>query len=263
MTKSARWPSAEPSSATAHPHPPTPHHDSRARESFAFAFASAVVVLEGPALRVKKRMRPAKTADRHQVGDQISGGNFPSLMVKRPVEICRKALEKQALKCQTSDVVASGKVWSSGGLCHSAATRDAMTTKVLTDRGIRSLQASRDGTPFDVFDAECPGLAIRVMGNPKRVTKSFVLVARWPGQKSASRRVIGRYGEIGLEAAREQAREWRAQIRKGIDPQAEERRAREEAERKKRSSSLATRKRPTIASVFKFRMARLTTRSPM
>jgi hypothetical protein len=135
-----------------------------------------------------------------------------------------------------SDVVASGKVWSSGGLCHGAATRDAMTTKVLTDRGIRALKASRDGTPFDVFDAECPGLAIRVMGNPKRVTKSFVLVARWPGQKSASRRVIGRYGEIGLEAAREQAREWRAQIRKGIDSQAEERRAREEAERKKRQA---------------------------
>ena len=43
-----------------------------APETFAFAFASVVVVLEGPALRVKKRMRPAKTADRHQVGDQMA-----------------------------------------------------------------------------------------------------------------------------------------------------------------------------------------------
>ena len=33
---------------------------------------SAAAVLERPALRVKKRVRPAKTADRHQMGDQMA-----------------------------------------------------------------------------------------------------------------------------------------------------------------------------------------------
>jgi len=43
-----------------------------APETLVFAFARTVFALEGPALRVKKRVRSAKTADRHQMGDQMA-----------------------------------------------------------------------------------------------------------------------------------------------------------------------------------------------
>jgi hypothetical protein len=52
-----------------------------------------------------------------------------------------------------------------------------------------------------------------------------VLIARFPGAKNPTRRAVGDYGELTLEAARTKARRWLELIQVGNDPAAEEERA--------------------------------------
>ena len=101
-----------------------------------------------------------------------------------------------------------------------------------------------------------PGLVVRV--TDKR-SKSFVLIARYPGKQSKGaktagqsypeRRALGTYPEMSLAEARAKARRWRALIAKDIDPAVEEARqraaeaeadaARADAEAAKRTNSFA------------------------
>jgi integrase len=67
-------------------------------------------------------------------------------------------------------------------------------------------------------DAEVRGLLLRVS---EFGYKSFSLRARFPGQTNPSRRSIGEYGTVSLDEARETACQWKAMIRRGIDPQQE------------------------------------------
>jgi integrase len=67
-------------------------------------------------------------------------------------------------------------------------------------------------------DAEVRGLLLRVS---EFGYKSFSLCARFPGQTNPSRRSIGEYGTVSLDEARETACQWKAMIRRGIDPQQE------------------------------------------
>jgi integrase len=94
----------------------------------------------------------------------------------------------------------------------------------LTDLKIRSLKAA--AKPFDVKDTQVPGLHVRVMPTGHR---SFVLLGRFPGKPHPTRRVLGGYGELTLEEARDKAREWRRLISRGIDPQVQEDRDRQSA----------------------------------
>ena len=99
----------------------------------------------------------------------------------------------------------------------------------LTDRAIKAMRKAAKA--YDVHDAVVPGLGLRVL--PSGV-KSFVLVARYPGSSNPTRRSLGQYGEITLEAARSKARQWLELVARGIDPAAqveEERRKRERARR--------------------------------
>jgi integrase len=99
----------------------------------------------------------------------------------------------------------------------------------LTDRAIKAMRKAAKA--YDVHDAVVPGLGLRVL--PSGV-KSFVLVARYPGSSNPTRRSLGQYGELTLEAARNKARQWLELIARGIDPAAqveEERRKRERARR--------------------------------
>lgn len=66
-----------------------------------------------------------------------------------------------------------------------------MGTHALTDRKLKSLKPATDGRPYDVKDTEVRGLRIRVMTN----TKTFVLLARFPGNKQPTRQSLGTYGE--------------------------------------------------------------------
>ena len=62
-----------------------------------------------------------------------------------------------------------------------------------------------------------PGLAVRVTDEGE----NFVLVTRFPGTRNPRPRKLGLVGEISLAEARDTAREWLGQIRKGVDPQAQ------------------------------------------
>jgi integrase len=91
----------------------------------------------------------------------------------------------------------------------------------LTDRRIAALTADPEGRRRpELRDAVVPGLIVRTAAR----RKVFALHARFPGAKHPTRRVLGEVGTVALDAARDIAREWLAQIRKGIDPAVEARR---------------------------------------
>ena len=100
-----------------------------------------------------------------------------------------------------------------------------MTRKTLTERGIAALKP-KPGR-YDTWDALVPGLAVRVS---EAGHKSFVLVARYPGRKNPTRKAINDVGAITLAEARETARVWLAQIKRGVDPKIAEVRQRQAAE---------------------------------
>ena len=65
----------------------------------------------------------------------------------------------------------------------------------LTDRAVKATRPTAKA--YDMHDAVVPGLALRVL--PSGV-KSFVLVARFAGSSNPTRRSLGQYGELTLEA---------------------------------------------------------------
>jgi integrase len=91
-----------------------------------------------------------------------------------------------------------------------------MPKENLTDRRLKSLKPAPAGTDrYEIADGIVPGLLVRVTSNG---TKSFALLARFPGKSNPTRRVIGEYGAISLDDARKTARDWHELLRKGIDP---------------------------------------------
>ena len=91
--------------------------------------------------------------------------------------------------------------------------------KPLTDRAIRALKPASAGKRHLAWDAQVPGLAIRVTD---RGVKTFTLVVRYPGSSNPAPRSLGVYGAITLEAARAKARDWLALISAGTDPKVRE-----------------------------------------
>jgi integrase len=89
----------------------------------------------------------------------------------------------------------------------------------LTDRAIRGLKPAPAGKRMLRWDAQVPGLAVRVSDTG---TKSFVLVVRYPGERNPSSRALGVYGAMSLETARIKGREWLAHIANGVDPKIKE-----------------------------------------
>jgi integrase len=92
-----------------------------------------------------------------------------------------------------------------------------LAKKPLTDRAIAGVKPASPGKRRLLWDAVVPGLALRVTD---RGSRSFVLVVRYPGTRYPTPRSLGTVGAISLAEARDTAREWLGQIRKGIDPQA-------------------------------------------
>jgi integrase len=109
------------------------------------------------------------------------------------------------------------------------------TRKNLNDRTLRALKPAAPGQRYDVGDAMTPGLAVRVT---EKGTKTFSLVARYPGSTNPTRRALGEYGELSLAEARTKAREWLALLKKGIDPRVEVERGRL-AEQRKQAETVA------------------------
>jgi integrase len=107
--------------------------------------------------------------------------------------------------------------------------------KRLTDRSLRALKPAEAGKHYDVMDDVVRGIGVRASDTGR---KTFVLIARYPGSTNPTRRALGQYGVLTLEQARAKGRRWIELIRKGIDPAAEEERARL-AEQRKRANTFA------------------------
>lgn len=92
-----------------------------------------------------------------------------------------------------------------------------------TDRFWKALKPAESGKRYIAFDAQVPGFGIRVTERCRDEVKgSFVLVARFPRSDNPTPRRIGDYPALSLAKARQIAREWREDIRQGIDPRAKE-----------------------------------------
>jgi integrase len=104
----------------------------------------------------------------------------------------------------------------------------------LTDRAVRAARPT--AKPYDKHDAVVPGMALRVLPSG---AKSFVLVARFPGSSNPTRRSLGQYGELTLEAARAKTRQWLELVARSIDPAEEVERQQREQERKRATTFAA------------------------
>jgi integrase len=103
----------------------------------------------------------------------------------------------------------------------------------LTDRTLKSLKPTKQGTHVDVWDLGFPGFGVRVSDTGRR---TFVLTARYPGSNNPTRRALGVYDKMSLEEAREKARAWLKLIARGIDPESAEETARQAALRKQENT---------------------------
>ena len=105
-----------------------------------------------------------------------------------------------------------------------------MSKRVLNDRTLKALKPAKEGQRYEVMDAIVPGLGVRVT---ERGTKTFMLVARFPGSTNPTRRALGEYGALSLEKARTKARHWHELINAGVDPAAEVLRQKQDEQRKR------------------------------
>lgn len=96
----------------------------------------------------------------------------------------------------------------------------------LTDRAIKAVKPKRK--EYTLWDDQPKGLGLRVTPNG---SASFIVLRRLDGQKLL-KRTIGAYPEWSLKEAREEAGDLLKKISKGIDPKAEEEKARKTAERR-------------------------------
>lgn len=108
--------------------------------------------------------------------------------------------------------------------------------KNLTDAAVRN--AKRPGI---IWDGATTGLGFKVL--PSGATK-WIMQLRWPGRKAQTRKNIGAYPAMSLEAARKRARELYAQAKDGVDLFAVEDEAKKAAEREQ-----LAKQRNTFASV--------------
>ncbi|GLQ79290.1 integrase [Mesorhizobium huakuii] len=107
-----------------------------------------------------------------------------------------------------------------------------------TDRELKALRPADNW--YDVKDEKTRNLMVRV--GPKNekgeFRRTFVMVTRFPGSKHPTRHAFGEYresgkGDLTLEEARERTDEWRKLIKQNVDPREAQRKAKEDAERKR------------------------------
>lgn len=106
-----------------------------------------------------------------------------------------------------------------------------MAKKLLTTRGLDSLKPA--DKRYDVMDSDTRGLGVRVGTTGKR---TFIMFTRFPGSSAPIRAQLGEYPAMSLDAARDKARDWRNEIRKGNDPRDSEKAALVEQARKRENT---------------------------
>jgi integrase len=105
---------------------------------------------------------------------------------------------------------------------------------------LKALKPAEPGKRYEVLDSTQPGLAIRVTAGD---AKTFVLRSRFPRSPHFTRKALGAYPTLSLAKAREKAQEWLKLIAKGIDPEVEAERARQEELRKQKHTFSAVAER--------------------
>lgn len=85
----------------------------------------------------------------------------------------------------------------------------------LTESVLLSLVPPPVGKRKELLDLGQPGFGVRVTD---KGTVTFVLRTRYPNSNNPSCRAIGEYPAMGLDDARQKAREWRELINQGVDP---------------------------------------------
>src|SRR2546421_1707707 len=97
------------------------------------------------------------------------------------------------------------------------------TKRDFTDRFLKAIKPAEPGKRIILHDAQIPGFGIRVTERSAEENKgSFVLVTRFPGSTNPVPRRIGDYPAMSLAKARQIAREWREDLRQGVDPKSKE-----------------------------------------
>jgi integrase len=111
------------------------------------------------------------------------------------------------------------------------------TKRDFTDRFLRSIKPAAPGKRLVFWDAQIPGFGIRVTDRASDSDKgAFVLVTRFPGSRNPVPRRVGDYPGMTLAKAREIAREWREDIRQGLDPKVKQAERRRQEERRRADS---------------------------
>jgi integrase len=108
----------------------------------------------------------------------------------------------------------------------------------LKDTLIRGLMPAAKGKRIEVWDTKEDGFGIRVT---EKGVKSYVLYRRWPPGNVPARRRIGDAGPNGLAlaTAREIAGNWNRLVNNGKDPREEERKAKLEEQRRRKTTFAA------------------------
>ena len=110
-----------------------------------------------------------------------------------------------------------------------------MAKQNLTDRKLQALKPAPEGQRYEIMDQVLAGFGVRISDTGLR---SFILKTRYPGSSHPTRRTLGEYPALTLEAAREKAADWRKLIKLGTDPAIAELRRRE-AEQLKQATTVA------------------------
>jgi integrase len=92
--------------------------------------------------------------------------------------------------------------------------------KVLSEKVIRAARPPAQGKRFEIVDARCPGLVLRVTD---KGAKSFCVIYRAPASRRQVRYTLGPWPEMDLAIARQRALALRTEVTvHGRDPRAEE-----------------------------------------
>ena len=123
-----------------------------------------------------------------------------------------------------------------------------MARKVLSDRAIRALKTPPPGKRAEMLDAIMPGLGVRCT-DPASNPSSFERAFRVPVCATTRRgRLLGVYGAITLDQARDKARAWHELLAAGTDPGKAEARARAEAQQRQ-ANNFARLPKPSSSTV--------------
>jgi integrase len=90
-----------------------------------------------------------------------------------------------------------------------------MTRIVLTDRKVQAFKPAKPGGRADYLDALMPNMLLRVTDQGG---KTFMFRTKFPGERTYSRRALGKFGALTCDTARLKARHWHELLAKGIDP---------------------------------------------